>query len=230
MDGAAGAARFEARGVACVRGGRAVFSDVGFSLESGGALVLAGANGAGKSSLLRIMAGLLAPARGTLAWNGAALHADWPAHRRRLHYVGHLDAVKPALTAAENLDFGARVRGAARAAGDALAKLGLEALAEVPARFLSAGQRRRLALACLAATPAPLWLLDEPTVALDRESTGLVAAMIAEHRAGGGMAVVATHGELALAGARRLDLDRHAGTACASPCAGGPAAAEPDGW
>ena len=224
MDGAAGAARFEARGVACVRGGRAVFSDVGFSLESGGALVLAGVNGAGKSSLLRIMAGLLAPARGTLAWNGAALHADWSAHRRRLHYVGHLDAVKPALTAAENLDFGARVKGAARAAGDALARLGLEALAEVPARFLSAGQRRRLALACLAATPAPLWLLDEPTVALDRESTGLVAAMIAEHRAGGGMAVVATHGELALAGARRLDLDHHTGSAC------GPAAAEPDGW
>lgn len=223
MDGAAGAggaARFEARGVACVRGGRAVFSDVGFFLESGGALVLAGANGAGKSSLLRIMAGLLAPARGTLAWNGAALRADWPAHRRRLHYVGHLDAVKPALTAAENLDFRARARGAARAAGDALARLGLEALAEVPARFLSAGQRRRLALACLAATPAPLWLLDEPTVALDRESAGLVSAMIAAHRAGGGMAVVATHGELALGGARRLDLDHHAGAA----------GAEPDGW
>ena len=229
MDGAAGAARFEARGVACVRGGRAVFSDVGFSLASGGALVLAGANGAGKSSLLRIMAGLLAPARGALTWNGAALREDWPAHRRRLHYVGHRDAVKPALTAAENLDFRARVRGAARTAGDALARLGLEALAEVPARFLSAGQRRRLALACLAATPAPLWLLDEPTVALDRESAGRVAAMIAEHRAGGGMAVVATHGEIALTGAHRLDLDRHAGAA-ASSAARGPAAAEPDGW
>ena len=138
---------------------------------------------------------------------------DWPAHRRRTHYVGHLDAVKPALTAAENLDGWAHFRGAAGAAPGALAALGIDALADVPARFLSAGQRRRLALARLAATPAPLWLLDEPTVTLDADSAARVASMIAAHRADGGIAVVATHGEIALAGADRLDLGRHAVTA-----------------
>ena len=159
------------------------------------------------------MAGLLRPAGGTLAWDGAPLDEDWPAQRRRTHYVGHLDAVKATLTVAENLEHWARFRGAAGAGAGALAALGIDALADVPARFLSAGQRRRLALARLAATPAPLWLLDEPTVTLDADSAARVAGMIAAHRAAGGIAVVATHGEIALAGADRLDLGLHAVTA-----------------
>ena len=196
--------------MACIRGERPVFSGVSFRLEPGGALALVGPNGSGKSSLLRILAGLLKRAGGTLAWDGESLDEDWPAHRARLHYVGHLDAVKPTLTVAENLNDWARFRGAARAESGALEALGIEGLADVPGRDLSAGQRRRLALARVLATPAPLWLLDEPTVTLDAESADCVATMIAAHRADGGMAIVATHGEIALDGAHRLDLGRHA--------------------
>ena len=221
-SGAPDVARFEAHEVACIRGERPVFSRVSFRLEQGGALTLMGPNGAGKSSLLRILAGLLRPAGGTLAWDGTPLDEDWPAHRRRLHYVGHLDAVKPALTVSETLDGWARLRGAACAAPGALEALGIEALADVPGRYLSAGQRRRLALARLIATPAPLWLLDEPTVTLDANAAARVAAMIARHRAEGGMAVVATHGEIALDAAQRLDLGRHAITADMLLAAGDP--------
>ncbi len=196
--------------MACIRGERPVFSGVSLRLARGGALTLVGPNGAGKSSLLRILCGLLRPASGTLTWKGTPLDQDWAAHRQRLHYVGHLDAVKPTLTAAENLRDWARFRGTARAVPGALEALGIEDLADVPGRFLSAGQRRRLALARLVAAPAPLWLLDEPTVTLDADASARVETMIAAHRADGGMAIVATHGEIALHGADRLDLGDHA--------------------
>ncbi len=215
--------------MACIRGERPVFAGVSFRLERGGALALVGPNGSGKSSLLRILAGFLKPDGGTLAWEGKPIDEDWGAHRGRLHYVGHLDAVKPTLTAAENLDGWARFRGAARAAPDALAALGIADLADVPGRYLSAGQKRRLALARVLATPAPLWLLDEPTVTLDADAAARVDAMIAAHRAGGGMAIVATHGEIALDGARRLDLGSHAITADVLP-AGDDSGPEEDAW
>ncbi len=215
--------------MACIRGERPVFSGVSFRLERGGALALVGPNGAGKSSLLRILAGFLKPAGGTLEWEGAPIDDDWAAHRGRLHYVGHLDAVKPALTVAENLHGWARFRGAARAAPEALAALGIADLADVPGRYLSAGQKRRLALARVLATPAPLWLLDEPTVTLDDDAAARVDAMIAAHRAGGGMAIVATHGEIALDGAQRLDLGNHA-IAANALLAGDDAGPEEDAW
>ena len=215
--------------MACIRGERPVFAGVSFRLERGGALVLVGPNGSGKSSLLRVLAGLLKRAGGTLAWDGAPVDEDWAAHRGRLHYVGHLDAVKPTLTVAENLDGWAQFRGAVRASPDALATLGIAELADVPGRFLSAGQKRRLALARVVATPAPLWLLDEPTVTLDSESAARVAAMIAAHRADGGMAIVATHGEIALDGAQRLDLGSHA-IAADMLLAGQEPEAENDKW
>ena len=215
--------------MACIRGERPVFSGVSFRLERGGALALVGPNGAGKSSLLRILAGFLKPAGGTLEWDGTPIDDDWAAHRGRLHYVGHLDAVKPTLTVAENLDGWARFRGAARAAPEALAALGIADLADVPGRYLSAGQKRRLALARVLATPAPLWLLDEPTVTLDADAAARVDAMIAAHRAGGGMAIVATHGEIALDGAQRLDLGSHA-IAANALLAGDDAGPEEDAW
>ena len=215
--------------MACIRGERPVFSGVSFRLERGGALALVGPNGAGKSSLLRILAGFLKPAGGTLEWDGAPVDEDWAAHRGRLHYVGHLDAVKPTLTVAENLHGWARFRGAARAAPEALAALGIADLADVPGRYLSAGQKRRLALARVLATPAPLWLLDEPTVTLDADAAARVDAMIAAHRAGGGMAIVATHGEIALDGAQRLDLGNHA-IAANALLAGDDAGPEEDAW
>ena len=201
---------FAGESLACVRGERLVFRGLDFRVESGGALVLVGANGSGKSSLLRLMAGLLRPAAGRLSWDRVGVAEDWDAHGGRLHYLGHLDAVKPVLTVAENLAFWAGLRAPPAIAlgrvGPALARFGLAHLAELPARFLSAGQRRRLALSRAAAAPAPLWLLDEPTTALDRDSVADLTAVLATHRADGGMVVVSTHGGLDLPGAATLSL------------------------
>ena len=180
-------------------------------MAAGGALVLLGPNGSGKSSLLRLVAGLLPPFAGRLDWDGAPVSADPDAHRARVHYVGHLDAVKPVLSAQENLSFWAAMGGAAdpaASARDALARLGLARVAGVPGRFLSAGQKRRLGLARLLASPRAVWLLDEPTVALDREAVDLLETEIARHRDGGGIAVVSTHAGIALPGAATLHLDR----------------------
>ncbi len=197
----------EARQLACLRGERIVFADLSFRVAAGEAVLLVGANGAGKSSLLRVLAGLLAPLEGALLWQGAEALADRAAHARRLRYIGHGDALKPALSAAENLRFYARLWGGQVA--PALAALGLEALAELPARVLSSGQKRRLALARLAlAAPgtAPLWLLDEPTVGLDAASVARLGVLLEHHRAAGGMVLAATHLPLPLPGARELRL------------------------
>jgi heme exporter protein A len=136
------------------------------------------------------MARLLRPAAGELRWDGQRIEAEPEGHSRRLAFLGHLDAIKPALSVAENLGFWC----GAGAVEPALAALGIAALAPLPARFLSAGQRRRLALARIVASEAPLWLLDEPTNALDDEAEAMFTASLAAHRARGGMAVIALHG------------------------------------
>jgi heme exporter protein A len=192
----------EAQALAAFRGERLVFRDLSFRVQRGGALVLAGPNGSGKSTLLRLLAGLVRPAAGILLWDGADALADLPEHARRLAYVGHLDAVKPGLTVAENLSFAAR----GSAIGPALAALGLEALAGLPARMLSAGQKRRLALSRLALSAAPLWLLDEPTLGLDTAAVERFGSLLARHRAEGGLVVAATHLPLPLANAGELRL------------------------
>lgn len=198
----------EARQLACLRGERVVFAGLSFRLVPGEAVLLVGANGAGKSSLLRLLAGLLAPAEGDLLWQGEPALADRAAHARRLRYIGHGDALKPALTAAENLGFYARLWGGEVAA--ALDAVGLAELAELPARVLSSGQKRRLALARLALAPpdapCPLWLLDEPTVGLDAASIERLGGLFAAHRARGGMLLAATHVPLPLPAARELRL------------------------
>jgi heme exporter protein A len=194
----------QAEGLACLRGERVVFADLAFTVAAGDAVLLVGANGAGKSSLLRVLAGLLSPLEGTLLWDGAEALADRAAHARRLRYIGHGDALKPALSAAENLAFYARLWGGEVA--PALAALGLAELGDLPARVLSSGQKRRLALARLALAPAPLWLLDEPTVGLDSASVERLGALLASHRAAGGMVLAATHLPLPLPGARELRL------------------------
>jgi len=194
----------EAQDLACRRGERAIFAGLSFRLAPGEALLLLGANGSGKSSLLRLLAGLLAPAEGRLLWDGTDALADRAAHATRLRYLAHQEALKPSLTAMENLDFFARLWGGTPAA--ALARLDLSPLADLPVRLLSAGQRRRLALARLALAPVPLWLLDEPTLGLDAAAVGRLGGLLASHRAAGGMVLAATHLQLPLPGARELQL------------------------
>ncbi|RYJ00587.1 MAG: heme ABC exporter ATP-binding protein CcmA [Acetobacteraceae bacterium] len=194
----------EADNLACLRGERAIFAGLSFRLEAGGALLLVGANGAGKSTLLRLLAGLLAPAEGRLLWNGEDVLADRAGHAARLRYLSHQDALKPALTARENLGFFAQLWGGE--ADAALETLGLAPLADLPARVLSSGQKRRLALARLALAPAALWLLDEPTVGLDAASVARLGGLLARHRASGGMVLAATHLPLPLPDARELRL------------------------
>jgi heme exporter protein A len=194
----------QATGLAAFRGERLVFRDLDFAVAAGGTLLLTGPNGSGKSTLLRLLAGLLRPAAGTLTWDGADALADLPAHARRVAYLGHQDAVKPALTAVENLRFAARLSGGA--VGTALAAVGLQDLADLPTRMLSAGQRRRLALARLALSQAPLWLLDEPTIGLDTASVQRFGLMLEAHRARNGLMIAATHLPLPVGDARELAL------------------------
>lgn len=200
---------FTGQDLGCVRGERTVFARLGFAIGDGGALLLLGPNGSGKSSLLRLMAGLLRPAAGTLAWDDAIVRPG-EAHNARIHFIGHADAIKPVLTAAENLRFWAAVRGREADVGDALAAFGIAHLADVPGRFLSAGQRRRVNLARAVAAPAPLWLLDEPTTALDSDGVRALEAALARHRSQGGMAVMATHAGIDAPGAETLDVGRFA--------------------
>jgi heme exporter protein A len=189
-----------------VRGGRLVFADVSFALSAGEALLLRGPNGAGKSSLLRLLAGLLEPAAGVLSWDSRPLRED-PAHRSRLHLIGHGNAIKAALTVRENLRFAVALCGATAAGIEhALDSFDLAALADVPSLYLSAGQRRRLALARLLAAPRPLWLLDEPEAGLDAASRERLARAIAGHRAQGGIAVIATHGDVGVAATHVMEL------------------------
>ena len=199
--------RFFGDNLTCIRGERIVFAGLGFSVSPGDAVVLTGRNGSGKTSLLRVMAGLTPSATGGLAWDDGLVSENPERHRSRLHYVGHLDAVKPVLSVRENLLLWTRLRGGDDAGVVAgLARFGLDALADVPGRYLSAGQRRRLSLARLVATPAALWLLDEPTIALDRESVASLIDAIDVHRDGGGMVVIATNVALTLDNAGTIDM------------------------
>jgi heme exporter protein A len=198
---------FQGEALSCRRGEALIFEAVDFALEPGDALWLSGPNGSGKSSLLRLMAGLLPAVSGSIAWDGAPIAKDRDAHRARQRYLGHLDAVKTHLSVAENLGFWAAYwEIAAAAVAPALARLGITHLAQAPARQLSAGQRRRLALARLALTTAPLWLLDEPSAALDTDGIERLAGLIAEARAAGGIVVFSSHDRLPVPGMKQLAL------------------------
>ena len=190
--------RLVAEGVSCFRGDRLVLEGVRFGVPAGGAMLLLGPNGAGKSTLLRVLAGLKRLDAGRVTFDGEADYAG------QVAFLGHQEAVKPGLTAAENLAFAARVGG-----GDVLAALdgvGLSALAELPARMLSAGQKRRLALARLALSGAGLWLLDEPTLGLDTAAVERFGGALARHREAGGVVVAATHLPLPMCDVTELQL------------------------
>lgn len=208
-----------ARHLTCLRGERVVFADLDFTAPPGGALILLGPNGSGKSSLLRLLAGLSRPFSGVLTWNGSDIAQDPDAHRSRLRYAGHQDAVKPTLTALENLSVWAGLDGLPDPedrAERALAALAMDHVADMPGRYLSAGQKKRVNLARLALAPAaaaPLWLLDEPATALDRDSIDRLAALIAAHRRTGGLVVLSTHSDLDVPDAISLNLADFGSTA-----------------
>src|SRR6266852_4296457 len=188
--------RLSGRGVRCVRGGREVFSGLDFEASSGEAVAVTGRNGAGKTSLLRLIAGLLTMADGSIELEGGEAELTLP---EQAHYLGHRDALKPALSVMENLCFWRDfLGGAAFDAAESLAAVGLDHAAHLPAAFLSAGQRRRLSIVRLLAVRRPIWLLDEPTNALDTAGQGLFATLMGDHLARGGLIVAATHAPLGI--------------------------------
>jgi len=192
--------RLSASSIAIERGGRRLFADLSFDAAAGQALIVTGPNGSGKSSLLRAIFGLLPLAAGRIAWEGGAAGASLG---DEAHYFGHLDALKGALSAAENLSFWAaslaapRPAGAASVAG-ALERVGLAHVGDLPAHALSAGQKRRVALARLLVAFRPLWLLDEPLSALDAGAQARLSDIMRDHLASGGLIVAATHAPLGL--------------------------------
>jgi heme exporter protein A len=192
MDGAT--MRLSGRGVRCVRGGRQIFAGLDFEACAGEALALVGPNGAGKTSLLRLIAGLLAHSGGSIDLVGGDAELTLA---EQAHYLGHRDALKPALSVMENLDFWRDFLGDAGSDPAASLKaVGLDHAGHLPAAYLSAGQRRRLSMARLLAVHRPVWLLDEPTAALDSAGQGMFAGLMSAHLDGGGLIVAATHGPL----------------------------------
>ena len=188
--------RLAGRGIRCVRGGREVFAALDFEVASGEALAITGANGAGKTSLLRLIAGLLTVAAGSIALEGGEAELSLP---EQAHYLGHRDALKPALSVLENLIFWRDFLGGdASDPAESLRAVGLDHAARLPAAYLSAGQRRRLSVARLLAVRRPIWLLDEPTNALDAAGQNMFAGLMQDHLARGGLIVAATHAPLGL--------------------------------
>ena len=185
----------------CVRGGREIFARLDFTADAGEPLAVVGANGAGKTSLLRLIAGLIAPAGGQVTFAGGD---DDLSPAEQAHYLGHRDALKSALSVTENLAFWrAALGGEATDTDAALNAVGLDHIAQLPAAYLSAGQRRRLSIARLLAVKRPIWLLDEPTSSLDTNGQAMMADLMRDHLAGGGIIVAATHLPLGIA-AREL--------------------------
>ncbi len=188
--------RLSGRGLRCVRGGREVFSGLDFESAAGETLAVTGPNGSGKTSLLRLVAGLLHPETGSIELSGGDAELTLA---EQAHYLGHRDALKPALSVTENLSFWRDFLGGET--GDAaasLARVDLDHANHLPAAFLSAGQRRRLSIARLLSVKRPIWLLDEPTTALDAAGQAMFASLMREHLAGGGMIIAATHAPLGI--------------------------------
>lgn len=202
--------QLEVRDLVVARAGRRIIDGLSFEVPAGAALLLTGRNGAGKTTLIRCLAGYLTQVSGTITLDGFDPERDF---REACHYVGHLNADKASLTVVENLRFWQAYLGLSKNAGEArdrlwtaLERFEIDPLADIPAGYLSAGQKRRLGLARLLVAARPLWLLDEPTVSLDARSTALLAGVIDEHVASGGLVVAATHLPLGLGAARELRL------------------------
>jgi heme exporter protein A len=199
----------EVTGLSCRRGGRPVFEGVSFALAGGELLALTGRNGSGKTTLLRALALLVAIDAGRISWQGEDVVRDREAWRRRIAWLGHLEGLKVDLGVRENLSIAARLRDEPPDRVDrALESFDLASLARREVRTLSAGQRRRVALARVASSHAPLWLLDEPLNALDSPSQAALRAVLDGHLAAGGLVIAATHAPIRVTGARVLELGR----------------------
>lgn len=190
-----------AQGLACLRGDRLLFKNVGFELSAGGLMYVLGENGSGKSSLLRLLCGLLTPEDGEVFWNGKSIKHDAESYQADLIYVGHLNGLKDDLTVLENLEFSARLVGNMVDNGTilkALTAIGVARCANLPVGVLSQGQKRRVALARLWLTRSKLWILDEPFAALDTASIAVLAAQLNQHMANGGMTIITTHQDVVI--------------------------------
>jgi heme exporter protein A len=187
------------KSLACRRGRRLLFRGLDFTLGAGGLLLVTGRNGSGKSSLLRLLAGLLPAYEGDILWQ------DGPVSGQHVHYLGHLDALKPELTVAETIRYWRTLYQQLK--GKSLDLFGFAELQDTPVRYLSVGQKRRLALMRLTIHEAPLWLLDEPSTALDDKGQTVLTNLIARHRARDGLAIIATHQSADYADGQKLSLD-----------------------
>ena len=203
---------FIASRLSCLRGQNLIFTKLDFELSNGEALVLSGENGSGKSSLIRLLAGLIKPFHGQLNWNGENVFDDIASHFDNLLYIGHQNAIKSPLTLYENLEFWANLYGDDRDfkknIDQALAAFNLTSIANNLGRILSSGQRRRLNLARLLLSSRPLWILDEPTVGLDKKSCKYLEIIIQQHRETGGMVILSTHVGIDVPDHKTLDLNQ----------------------
>ena len=199
----------ELSNLACRRGGRLLFSGLDLSLTEGAAALVTGPNGSGKSSFLRVIAGLIQPLQGQIHWEGQNAQKFSDNFRSALRYVGHSDGLQPVLSVLENLKYWSQIYGSSQdleKLNHGLEAVGLFDLSELPARVLSAGQRRRLALAKAIATDGRIWLLDEPTVALDRQSIKRIETAISKFRSSGGIVIASTNAPLNLSDCKALDI------------------------
>jgi heme exporter protein A len=195
--------------LACIRGERPLFSGIDLEVDAGQWLHVRGANGVGKTSLLRLLAGLAQPADGEITWQGAPIGASAAAYRADLLFLGHQGALKDDLSALENIELAGALDGSPPARSDVLAALrrfGLQGREDLPVRVLSAGQKRRVLLARLLTRKAKLWVLDEPFTALDARAVTMLSDLIGEHLGRGGMAVVTSHQPISVAGGKAVEL------------------------
>ncbi len=201
----------ECIGLQCVRGDRTLFSGLSFSVHEGELLHVKGANGSGKTSLLRMLTGLMSPAEGEICWEGKSIRKLREEYQKNMLYIGHLPGIKGDLTALENLRINQALGGqevSEEEAWRALGKIGLKGREDLPARVLSQGQGRRVALARMLVSKAKIWILDEPFVALDVKAVALLEQVLAEHLRRNGMIVLTTHQDFTVTEAeiRMLDL------------------------
>ncbi|WP_120498021.1 heme ABC exporter ATP-binding protein CcmA [Kiloniella sp. EL199] len=201
-----GSSLFQGEDLTCIRGGRTVFLGLSFNLEQGQALILEGPNGSGKSSLIRMLSGLVRPKLGKLLWQGQDATKEPEIFQRRIHYIGHRNAIKPVLTVLENLAYWSGKTKDDPSLDDALDHFRMLPLKHTPANLLSSGQSRRLTLSRLLASERSVWLLDEPSVGLDVASVALLEDVIKTHRSKGGSVIFATHSPIHVENPNRLNL------------------------